>query len=97
MTPAVGAHIRRSGFLIPQDFAYADLLLHEPDPAAAGVWVHHEKVGELAVEQLVSQLEQNVRGIPALATTTLIGGAWHEGASLPAQSGQPQSADTASV
>lgn len=85
VTPAVREHIRRSGFLLPQDFAYADLLLHQPDPAAAGVWVNHEKVGELAVEQLVNQLEQNVRGIPALATTTLIGGSWQDGASLPAQ------------
>ena len=68
---------------MPQDFAYADILLPATDPAWAGGWVHQERLGEIAVEQLVHRLESNALGAPATATTTLIGGSWQEGESLP--------------
>lgn len=82
-TPAVLEHIRRSGFQVPADFAYADLLLPEPRCDLAGVWVDCRKVGELAVEMLAAQLQQNSLGRPAVATVTSVGGAWCDGASLP--------------
>ncbi len=82
-TPAVLDHIRRSGFQVPADFAYADLLLPEPRRELAGVWVDCRKVGELAVEMLAAQLQQNALGRPAVATVTSVGGAWCDGASLP--------------
>lgn len=82
--PAMLDHLRHSGFVVPGDFAYADLQLREPGPATAGVWVNHGKVGELAVEMLAGQLQQNALGLPAVTTVTSVGGAWCDGASLPA-------------
>ena len=80
---AVLAHIRRSGFQVPADFAYADLLLHEPRSDVAGVWADCRKVGELAVEMLAAQLQQNLLGRPAVATVTSVGGIWCDGTTLP--------------
>ncbi|HWA24467.1 MAG TPA: LacI family DNA-binding transcriptional regulator [Lacunisphaera sp.] len=80
---AVPGHIRQCGLRTPWDVAYVDLNLQERDGALAGVWENCEKLGELAVEMLVSQLEQNVTGLPAVPTVTSIGGVWQDGASLP--------------
>ena len=82
--PALLGHIRRSGFQVPGDFAYVDLALAGPGHAA-GVWVDEEKVGELAVEMLAGQLQQNSFGLPAAAAVTAIGGTWCDGATLPAK------------
>lgn len=91
--PAVREHLQRSGFLVPGDFAYANLLSHQPDPASAGVWVDYARLGELAVEKLASQLEKNELGPPATATSTLMGGSWRDGASLPLRQGAAPEAD----
>ncbi len=40
-------------------------------------------LGEVAAELLIAQMQQNARGIPDVATTTLVQGGWHEGESLP--------------
>ena len=80
---AVLAHLRRSGFQVPGDFAYADLLLTEPDGSSAGVWSDPSRMGEIAVETLITQLQQNAFGLPATATITSVGGTWRAGATLP--------------
>jgi LacI family transcriptional regulator len=85
MTPAVLDHIHRCGFLVPQDFAYADLLLHKSGHTQAGVRVNCERVGELAVEMVDTQLQQNLPGIPENATVTSVGGSWRDGYTLPAR------------
>lgn len=82
-SPAILEHIRRSGFQVPADFAYADLLLHEPRRDIAGVWVDCQRIGELAVEMLAAQLQRNALGLPGVATTTSVGGVWCDGATLP--------------
>lgn len=82
-SPAVFDHLRRSGFRVPEDFAYADLHLAGPDTGLAGVWTQAAKVGELAVEMLAGQLQQNLLGLPAVATVTTVGGSWCDGATLP--------------
>jgi LacI family transcriptional regulator len=86
LTPAVLEILRYCGLRTPRDVAYVDLCLQDPGYAVAGVWENCERVGELAVEMLVNQLEQNVFGIPDVATVTSIGGVWREGASLPPKS-----------
>jgi LacI family transcriptional regulator len=81
--PALLEHIRRCGFLVPDDMAYADLLLHEAGHQTAGVGVDCEKLGELAVEMLATQLRQNDFGVPSVATVTSVGGTWRDGYTLP--------------
>lgn len=68
---------------VPQDLAFIDLLHTGGDPALAGVRQNGERAGEVAVEILIHQLQQNLRGLPDTPTTTLVESAWCEGASLP--------------
>ena len=71
------------GLRVPKDVAFADLFLEDPDERMAGVKQSHETVGELAVEILAGQLQHNKYGVPAVPTTTLVEGMWHDGASCP--------------
>lgn len=83
LTPTVLELIRRCGLRVPGHVAYVDLFQQDSGYAFAGVWENCEKVGELAVEMLVNQLEQNCLGLPTVPTFTSIGGTWRDGASLP--------------
>jgi LacI family transcriptional regulator len=71
------------GLRIPQDVAFANLLLEEPDGSIAGVRQNHDVVGALAVEILAGQLQHKKFGIPKIATTTFVEGTWFDGASCP--------------
>jgi LacI family transcriptional regulator len=82
-TAAMLEDIQRCGIRVPKDVAYVDLSLAETRYAVAGVWENCEKIGELAVELLVQQLDQNQLGLPAVPTVTSIGGVWRHGATLP--------------
>jgi LacI family transcriptional regulator len=71
------------GLRVPRDVAFADLFLENADGSVAGVEQSHETVGELAVEILAGQLQHNKYGVPAVPTTTLVEGTWHDGSSCP--------------
>jgi LacI family transcriptional regulator len=96
-TAAMLEDIQRCGVRVPKDVAYVDLSLAETRYAVAGVWENCEKIGELAVELLVQQLDQNLLGLPAVPTVTSIGGVWRHGATLPertaAAPSKPESAE----
>jgi len=85
LAPEVARHLEECRLRVPQDVAYADLFLQGTDRTMAGVRENCEKVGELAVEMLASQLQQNLFGLPAVATVTSVGGSWQNGESLPAR------------
>jgi LacI family transcriptional regulator len=71
---------------IPKDVAFIDLFLDPtPDRRIAGFRQNCHRVGELAVELLVSQLHQRLLGLPQYPTATLVEGTWFDGASLPAR------------
>jgi len=83
LTPAVLELVRHCGLRVPGHVAYVDLFQQDSGYAIAGVWENCEKLGGLAIEMLVSQLDQNSFGLPAVPTVTSIGGVWRDGASLP--------------
>jgi hypothetical protein len=70
------------GLSIPRDIAFVEMYL-EPDGRTAGVRHNCDRVGELAIETLASQLQHNALGVPAFPTTTLVAGTWFDGESLP--------------
>jgi len=70
------------GLTVPRDIAFIEIFL-DPDGRLAGVRNNCERVGELAVEILVGQLQRHANGIPSYPTTTLVEGTWFDGASLP--------------
>jgi len=87
----VQSRLTELGISVPRDLAFADILLDTFDGQTAGVRQNCRRVGELAVEILASQLQQNIYGIPAYPTATLVEGTWLDGASLPSRSAPAQS------
>ncbi len=67
----------------PNDFAYIDICPETKDGQHAGVFNNCTRVGELAVEILAGQLQQNQIGLPDYPTVTKVEGTWIEGESLP--------------
>ncbi|MBC2607298.1 LacI family DNA-binding transcriptional regulator [Pelagicoccus albus] len=67
----------------PEDFAYIDICPETKDSGNAGVFNNCLRVGELAVEILAGQLQQNQIGLPDYPTVTKVEGTWIDGTSLP--------------
>lgn len=67
----------------PRDVGFVELFLEADDGSTAGVRENCRRVGEVAVDVLVSQIHQNRTGIPPVPTSTLVEGTWVDGASLP--------------
>ncbi len=78
----VMSRLEELGLHVPRDIAYAEIFLSAIG-TTAGVRHNCQRVGELAVEILAGQLQQNLYGIPAFPTATLVEGTWFDGASLP--------------
>ena len=76
--------IKELGLSIPRDVAFVDLCLEGTVSGVAGVRQNGEIAGEVATALLVTQIQQNLFGIPAVATSTMVYGTWIEGASMPA-------------
>ena len=71
----------------PEEVAFIDLNCDAVDASVAGVHQHCGAAGAVAVDLLASLLQQNLRGIPAVATTTFVTSLWQPGASLPRLAG----------
>ncbi|MFT3829665.1 MAG: LacI family DNA-binding transcriptional regulator [Opitutaceae bacterium] len=88
---ASGAGVRpeleRLGRAVPQEVALIDLDL---EPAARDAGVRHgcERIGALAVDHVVRQMQQNVRGVAESGIAILVAGTWCDGPSLPARCGE---------
>ena len=74
------------GWETPRDVAFVDIFLEDFSGQRAGVRQNHREVGALAVEILAGRLQHNVRGVPAVPTTTFVDGTWFDGESLPRRS-----------
>jgi LacI family transcriptional regulator len=84
------------GIRVGSDVAFVDLLHDGVTANIAGVCQNCPRVGEVAVEILIGQLQQNLRGIPAIPTTTLIEAIWRQGSS-PSASMSPPRMQTAAL
>ena len=74
--------IRELGYRIPEDIAVAGS--SRDVPVDAGINQNPEDIGRIAVQMLVSQINLNERGVPAVPCRTLVESSWQEGKSLPA-------------
>jgi LacI family transcriptional regulator len=82
--PFVKGALDELGVAVPRDLAFVDIFLEgEANGKVAGIRQNCQRVGELAVEILVGQLQQHSYGLPALPTITMVEGTWRDGASLP--------------
>lgn len=82
-SPLVLAKIRQLGLSVPKDVAYVDLCAEGTAGGVAGTRQNREIAGEVAVALLVTQIQQNHFGPPAVATSTTVDGTWLDGASMP--------------
>ncbi|MDQ8205536.1 LacI family DNA-binding transcriptional regulator [Pelagicoccus sp. SDUM812003] len=75
--------LRELDVRLPEDVAYIDVYPERKDGEIAGVVHNCHRVGEMAVEILAGQLQQNQFGLPAYPTSTMVEGTWVDGRSLP--------------
>jgi LacI family transcriptional regulator len=82
--PFVKDTLDELGVVVPRDLAFVDVFLKDDsDGRVAGIRQNCQRVGELAVEILVGQLQQHSYGLPELPTITMVEGTWCDGDSLP--------------
>jgi LacI family transcriptional regulator len=93
----VKSHLDAMGIFVPRDLAFADILLPQSDGKVAGVRQNCRRVGEVAIEILASQLQQNAFGVPELPNATLVESTWFDGESLPKRSANTYAPDTAAM
>ncbi|HEY9154963.1 MAG TPA: substrate-binding domain-containing protein, partial [Opitutaceae bacterium] len=75
--------LRAHHIKIPEEVAFAGLNVAASQADLAGIVADHTRVGGQAVEQVVSLLRTNQRGLPATASCTYVPVNWHPGASAP--------------
>lgn len=90
-TPRARSPLTAMGLDAPRTIGWATLGLDRAEEDEAGVSENSEHVGELATELLVGHIQRNLRGLPSVATTTLVEGTWKHGTSLPIHRGVAQS------
>jgi hypothetical protein len=89
LAPDLEALLRCADLVGPRVLACADLDLPQPGGALAGVCMNHERVGELAVENLAMRLQRREFGLRRVLVSVAVAGTWSDGASLPAQRTRP--------
>ena len=70
---------------IPDDIGMVNLGCYDMTGNYAGIYQAYEEMGATAVDQLIAMLQRGERGIPERANSTLVGGVWVDGKSLPAR------------
>ena len=78
-------HLAEAGIRVPRDAALVSLLRWDEEAGIAGVRPGFERLGAVAINQLVSLLQHDERGIPENCTTVELEGQWTNGASMPAR------------
>lgn len=74
-----------AGYRCPDEVACACLSLSRRAPTLAGVVSNMGLVGQRVAALLATLMRAERRGVPELATTTLVNGIWHDGSSAPAR------------
>lgn len=74
--------LQAEGYRVPQDVAFACLLVHPGEPYT-GLLMPTPELGEAAVDFLIAQMHSNQRGIPKIQQALLLEPVWTEGRTLP--------------
>lgn len=72
-----------AGIRFPRDVALVSLLQYGDAPQIAGVTAGYDRLGAMAVNQLVLRLQHDERGIPENIPTIELEGRWVDGPSMP--------------
>ncbi|MFT3991652.1 MAG: LacI family DNA-binding transcriptional regulator [Luteolibacter sp.] len=71
--------LKDAGYKVPDDIGLIQLEHRKDHPDWSGMDQHNDKVGEAAVDMLISMLHNNECGVPAFPRATLIGSTWVNG------------------
>jgi LacI family transcriptional regulator len=71
--------LRELGYKVPEEIGFVHLDLTRADGRCAGIDQRSESLGGAAVDLLMTQLQRNESGVPALPRRVLLEGVWVEG------------------
>jgi DNA-binding LacI/PurR family transcriptional regulator len=82
---ALPAMLKKAGYRVPEDIGLASSTVLESGEQVvdAGLDQNSEEIGRVAVLVVLSQINDNARGMPAITRQVLVQGRWVDGASLP--------------
>ena len=80
---AVKVRIETLGFSVPNDIAFVKVGLGPGEEELCGIAADFERIGELAVEQVISCIHRNEFGLSLHPQTITIEGIWRHGNSCP--------------
>lgn len=75
--------LRKLGLRVPDDIGLASLGCYGANSSTAGIYQAYESMGEVAIDLLVNMVRRGDRGVPDRTISTLIGGVWVDGPTLP--------------
>lgn len=82
------AEILELGLAVPAELGLVSLSVHEPGSQISGIHQNARRLGEIAIDKLIDQVERNETGIPDVPITLTLEGRWH-----PGQTVRPSPAD----
>jgi len=77
----------RLGYRIPEDLGFASLSLAQETSSISGIYQNNVRIGEAAVDFIISMLHSGERGIPRTPTRILVESEWIHGTTLCDQTG----------
>ena len=82
---ALPSMLLKAGYRIPEDIGLASSTVLEPGEQGvdAGLDQNSEEIGRVAVLVVLSQINDNARGMPSITRQVLVQGRWVDGKSLP--------------
>jgi DNA-binding LacI/PurR family transcriptional regulator len=82
---ALPAMLHKAGYRVPEDIGLASTTVLDPGEQVvdAGLDQNSEEIGRVAVLVVLSQINDNARGMPPITRQVLVRGRWIDGASLP--------------
>ena len=76
------AHLKRLGLRVPRDIGLASLALPERPHPCSGIWQNGRLLGATAIDNIISMLEHNERGLPEQTRVIMVEGVWNDGQTL---------------
>jgi len=71
--------LEERGTRMPEEIGFVHLEVNTREKAVSGVDQNHRKIGAVAIDLIISQLQKNVSGVPDSMQTVLVYGDWVEG------------------
>jgi DNA-binding LacI/PurR family transcriptional regulator len=75
-------HLKSLKLRVPRDIGLASLACPEMNHVCSGIWQNGRLLGATAIDNIISMLEYNERGLPAQTRVIMVEGVWNNGQTL---------------